>query len=258
MKRRINSTGRRSIPLEKIAIRLIDGESPSAPKSFTADLVRLSELRLDPNARVYVEPYVSTSSMRFPFGTAGALNTPDDTRLIELDAGGSILFRVKVVDESKHVGRILASVNEVRPKNETEDQDDEKAILPLRLRDLGEAVWMVDIAGAARPELVINNRIPGFADRLKMDPLIQGAIIPHAMARVLEAALKDNNADDTADWVQDWRKFATSVLGEEIPDDLDPDDLDGRIKEVVEKFVNRMKFATKIAAASPITGALHD
>ena len=220
--------------------------------------MRLGELKLDPASRVYVESYVKSSSMRFDFGTIGALRTPDDTSLTELDVGGSILFRVTVIDESGDVGKILASVNGVRPKDETEEEDDAKAILPLRLRDIGEAIWTIDIEGPARPELVINNRIPGLVDRLKTDPLFQGAVIPHAVARVLEAAIKDNEADDSLEWVRDWRKFAEALTGDEIPDELDDDLIDERIRAVVAAFVNRSKFATKSASTAPLVGAIHD
>ncbi len=258
MKRRINSTGRKSIPLEKVVIRLLNGGTPSTERSFSANLTRLPELGLDPAARVYVEAYVKSSSMRFAFGTVGAISGPADARLTEVDAGGAILFRVKVVSELTEVGKILASVNQVRPQDETEEED-KKAILPVRLRDLGEAVWTVDIEGGARPELVLNNRIPGLSDRLKIDPLVQGMIIPHAVARVLKAVLDDGGPDDSVEWAQDWRKFAAAVLGEELEDEMDEDVRDSRIGALVERFVNDMRFASRVVAAGvPAAGVVHD
>ncbi len=257
MKRRINSTGRRNIPLDKLTIRLQDG-GPGGARSFSANLAKITELGLDANGRVYVEPYVNSSSMRVSFGTVGALSAPADTRLTEIDSGGALLFRVVVVDESGEVGKILAVANSIRPIDESDEQDDQKAILPLRLRDIGEAVWQLDMVGAERPELVINNRIPFLADRLKSDPLLQGTIIPHAMAAVIRAAMAED-ADEELPWVQDWRKFAAGLLGEELPEDHEQEDLEDRIDSAVEKFSNRMKFATKASVpAAPPAGAGHD
>ncbi|MEX2165082.1 MAG: hypothetical protein WD823_12690 [Sulfuricaulis sp.] len=257
MKRRINSTGRKNIPLDKIAIRLKDGALGGA-RTFTVNLAKLTELGLDANGRVYVEPYIKSSSMRVSFGTVGALSAPADTRLTEIDSGGALLFRVMVVDEAGEVGKILAAANRIHPIDDSDEQDDQKAILPLRLRDLGEAVWQVDMESADRPELVINNRIPFLADRLKSDPLLQGTIIPHAMAEVIRAAMAED-ADDELVWVQDWRKFASGLLGEEIPEGLEQEDLDDRIENVVQKFINRMKFATKASVPpAPSAGVGHD
>ena len=195
--------------------------------------------------------------MRLSFGTVGSLSTPADTRLTEIDSGGAVLFRVIVVDESAEVGKILAAANHIRPMDETDDEDDEKAILPLRLRDLGEAVWAIDIESQARPELVLNNRIPLLSERLKSDPLIQGAIIPHAISVVLKAAMADE-VDDAIEWVQDWRRFAAALLGEELEDGMDTEELESRISTVVYKFVTRMKFAARSSAIPAPAGVFHD
>jgi hypothetical protein len=257
MKRRFNWTGRKQIPLDHIDIRVVDSPEPLS-KKFTADLSRLVDLNLDPAARIYVEPYVKSSSMRFDFGTVGDIRVPGDTQLTDLDFGGSILFRIKVVDESGDLGRLLASANEVRPRDENEDGDDKKAILPLRLRDLGEKVWMIDVDGAARPELVINNRISGLADRLRDDPLIQGAIIPEAIRRVLHAALVEDEVSDDVEWVQDWKKFAESLLGEEIPHDAEAELLTLNIDVVIEKYCSQMRFAARSSVVTGGVGVVHD
>ena len=139
MKRRINSTGRKSISRDLISIRVVEPSLPTLPPSFTADLSKLSDLGLAEEARVYVEPYVTRSSalMRFDFGPLGGLSEPPDTSLSELDAGGRILFRVKVVDQSGEVGKILASATALRPIDEKRDEDDRRATLPVASDDLG-------------------------------------------------------------------------------------------------------------------------
>ncbi len=62
MKRRINSTGRKSITRDLISLELLEPERPSLPRSFAADLSRLAELDVRKDGRVYVEPYVTGSS----------------------------------------------------------------------------------------------------------------------------------------------------------------------------------------------------
>jgi hypothetical protein len=251
MKRRINSTGRKSIGRELISIRVVEPSTPNLPPSFTADLSKLADLGLAEAARAYVEPYVTRSSalMRFDFGPVGALVAPSDTSLTELDAGGRVLFRVKIVDQSGELGKILASANALRPIDEKRDEDDRRAILPVASDDLGEAVWELDLQATARPELVINNRIPGLMDRLKTDPLLQGAILPAAISQILRYVLDpgDGSVDDDIDWVRDWRQWAADLLGKPLDQYIAAnDDLDEAIRGLGEAFVDASKFVSRL------------
>jgi hypothetical protein len=253
MKRRINSTDRKSINRELISIRLIEPEILSQPRSFTAELGGLAELSVPQTARVYVEPYVtgSSSSMRFDFGTVGGIVTPADTTLADLDRDGRILFRIKIVDGSAEVGKILASANALRPIDEKVSDDDRRAILPVRSEPLGEAVWELDLASQARPELVLNNRLPGLMDRIKTDPLLQGAIIPAAIGEILRCVLDPENADidDDLDWVQDWKRWAADILGRPIDDEsIDPEEVEAKRREIIEGFARMARFASRIEA----------
>src|SRR6185312_4175179 len=113
MNKRINYTGRKSLSQQNLSVRLEPPKYPAASLSFASQVSIPPEWKLDPSARVYVEPYVKTSSMRFSFGTVGEIKPPDDTALVEVDHSGGVLFRVKVVDESSEVGKILASANRI-------------------------------------------------------------------------------------------------------------------------------------------------
>ena len=255
MKRRINSTDRKSINRKLMSIRLVEGEIPSQPRSFTAELGGLAELEVPQSARVYVEPYLtgSTSSMRFDFGTVGNIVTPLDTSLIDLDRDGRVLFRIRVVDGSAEVGKILASANALRPIDEKVSDEDRRAILPVRLEPLDEAVWELDLASQARPELVLNNRISGLMDRIKTDPLLQGAIIPIAVSEILRCVLVPDNADidDELDWVQDWKRWAADILGRPLDDEtIDPEDIDTIRREIIAAFSRSARFASRIEAAA--------
>jgi len=263
MKRRINFTNRKSINRKLISIRLFEGELPTQPRSFAAELNGLTELEVPRSACVYVEPYVtgSTSSMRFDFGTIGNLTAPSDTSLTDLDRSGRVLFRIKVVDGSTEVGKILAATNALRPIDEKVSDDDQRAILPVRLEPLDEVVWELDLASRARPQLVLNNRIPGLMERVKTDPLLQGAIIPIAVSEILRCILDPENADidDELDWVQDWKRWAAEILGRPLDDEtIDPEDVDALRREIIATFSRSARFASRIEASANDEGALRD
>lgn len=253
MKRRFNSTGRKAIATSQISIRLIHPSEPGVPKSFEADLSGLKELGVPSNARIYVEPYVTGSSsiMRFPFGEIGEIAPPNDRSLSGLDAGGRVLFRIKVVDESNEVGKILAAANAIRPLDEKLTEDQQRSILPVESRDLGEAIWKLELEDAVRPTLVVSNRIPGLIEQLKTEPFVQGSIIPHAVRLILLRIFDPERGDvtDDTDWVQDWKQWASEILGKAIDEDFDPNQLEERVDEIIEKFVEKSRFVTRIEPA---------
>lgn len=234
MKRRINFSGRKKISAEDIKIRVSEAVSGAAP-TFAADLKLPSGLPKD--ARVYVEPYQRSTSMRFDFGTVGVVSPPADLRLTEIDQFSGILFRVKVVNESDDVGKIIAAASRIRPLSKDEDPG-LKALLPLVSKELGEEVWRVFMEGTA-PVLQINNRIPGLRDRLLGDRLLQGAVFPHALAMVLRKLLGSDEHEDEEQWVKDWKVFAERLNGEELPDDLSEPENEGLLESTIENIVGR-------------------
>ena len=252
MKKRINSTGRKQLTRENIAIHLAEPRSLDAAPAFSANLEFPPHLKLEPSANVYVEAYVRSSVMRFSFGTVGLIRAPADTVLTDIDRGAAVLFRVKVVDESKEIGKIVAAVDGIRPLTDTDEIEGRKALLPLVKTDLGEAVWRIHIQGSAAPVLQINNRIPDLRERLFEDPLLAGAIYTEALRQVLHAVLLSNEFDDEMEWVINWKKFIEEVRGTAIPLEMDDEDnalaLDV-IEETIEKFLELRKFASRAIAA---------
>lgn len=248
MKRSFNYTGRRDIPSGTVKIRLQRGNPPDELPRFTAELGGLKELGLPEDAQVYVEPYVGATAMRFPFGKVAEITMPDDTTLTDLDTGSSILFRVKIVDETRDPCPIVASANQLRPLNENDPLDDRRAILPVReTADLGEDLWALDNRPDLGPELVINNGIPEFLDRLKSDPLIQGLILPHAFREVLMYMFTSEEIEDDAAWIDAWRDFATEVSGIAPPDfdeETDDDGISDYIENCVHAFCQQQQFKT--------------
>jgi len=244
IQRRFNHTGRKKLDRSKITISINekDDEDPSFDFKYDFD-----GLKLPGHARIFVEPYYKSSFMRFDFGTVEAPNYPDNTMLTEIDHGSSILFRVLVVDESGHVGKLLASANRVG----SVDIDDQEGIEPLisvREKDLGNQTWKLELAGA-KPELVINNRIPSFLSSIKHDVTYQGLIFPSIIREILNHILivssdNDDDADDA--WQKKWLAFAKDLVETEIPDDGETDERRNWIDDVVSEFCNQEKICDKI------------
>ena len=152
-KRRINSTGRRKIARECIDIRML--ESPvGEPLSAKASL-DLSKMILPKSATVAIEAYHRSSGMRFDCGTVGELRIPPVLLLDQVDRSGSVLFRVKIVDNDNEPGKLLASAERIQPRSE-DDADGRRSLFPILYRDLGPELWKVEINYGDRPTLILN------------------------------------------------------------------------------------------------------
>lgn len=244
---RFNYTGRKAIPRDMISVTL-SKPAPDGISSFDVTFADVAPLGLPADARVFVEPYVGTSSMRFDYGAAGALVPPSDRLLTEIDQGRSVLFRLLVVDATAEVGKIIASAEAIAPVGDDESRD---WLLPLVVRDLGEAVWDLEEEAGSRPRLVLNSRFPGIKERLLGDPLLMGAIFPSVLRRIL---LFVRDEDENQAWAGDWRCFVAEVAGEDaverIFDAADPDAAGEEIEVVCERFLARRKYVTRAIAAA--------
>lgn len=247
---RINSTGRKRIHREHIQIKLND-VGGGQPPTFTADIHIPAELKLDPSAKIYVEPYVKSSSMRFDFGTVGHLTPPVSCELTDIDAGATVLFRVKVVDESDEVGRILASANGIRPLDDS-DGDDRRPLLPVRSANLGEEIWQLQIDKDTGPTLVVNSRVPDLIETVKHDVYLQGAIYPEVVRRLArEVYREDIGYDEDDDWVQDWKVWFAAQLGREVSEGEidDSEAVETLAEDIVRSFAMKSRFASKVIEA---------
>ena len=250
---RINSTGRKRIHREFIQIRLHE-TGGGMPPSFSADIQLPPELKLDLAAKVYVEPYVKSSSMRFDFGTVGQLAPPASCLLSDIDAGATVLFRVKVVDETEEVGRILASANGIRAEDDA-DGDDRRPLLPVRSANLGEEIWHLEIDKDGGPTLTVNNRIPDLLETLKRDLYVQGLIYPEVVRRMVREVFRpDSEYGEEDDWVMDWKAWFESQMGREIADGEadDLDAVDSLAEDVASAFATKNRFASNLIAARQI------
>lgn len=248
MSRRLNFTGRKKLMRTSIQIHVHEALGGQA-QSFTANLNIPPDLRLDPQARVYVEAYVGASTMRFDFGTVAAISHPEDCFLSDIDAGAPVLFRVRVVDETQHVGRLLAAANGIRPEGDN-DGKDRKSLLPLRSCDLGEEVWRLEVDSDNGPTLAVNNRIPGVVERLPYDTVLMAVIYPEVVRQMAWRVWDpESGFDDEAEWLIDWKKWLTEQLGREVTTahSLDSGMIDELGNEVAGNFAAKHKFASAMA-----------
>lgn len=248
MSRRLNFTGRKKLTRASIKIRMHETKL-GQPASFSADVNIPGDFRLSPQGRVYVEAYVGASAMRFDFGTVAAVTQPVECLLSEIDAGTPVLFRVKVVDESEHIGRLLAAAHGIRPEGD-DDGADRKALLPLRGCDLGEEVWHLEFDKDAGPTLAINNRVPGLVERFPSDATLMAAIYPEVVRQMAMRVWSGNSGfDEGADWLSDWTKWLIEQLGREVSaDELDDSDsVEVLANDVARNFAAKHKYASAMA-----------
>src|SRR6185312_13497370 len=243
MSRRFNYTGRRKLVRSDVRIRVHEAVGGN-PQSFTADVKIPSDSKLDPQARVYVEAYIGASSMRFDFGTVAAIAPPNDCSLTEIDEGAPVLFRVRVVDETQNVGRLLASANGIRPEGE-EDGKHRTSLLPLLSCDLGEEIWQLKYDADAGFELAVNNRVPDIMERLKSDATLMGLVYPEVV-RQIARRIWEEGAPDDADWLVDWKTWLEELFGRSVSVD-DESDIDEIADDMARNFAARYRYATNMA-----------
>jgi len=255
VQRRLNSTGRKRITKDKVSIELtppLDAFSfPSAVGKIT-----LSGLDLDANARVVLEAYFRSSSMRFPCGIVGDISVPSPMTLTEIDRGGAIQFRLLVI-AADNSGKILASAEGLRPLQKS-DSPDRQPLLPLRETDIGEELWRIDLDDRNGPWLVVNSRVPSLASRLRSETIVQGLILPHALREVLRGLPSEGEDESDNDWGDNWRKFLEQL---DVPvEPEDPADEESRhewIEEAVEKFSRLRRFAELLRSEGMQSEAIH-
>ncbi len=226
MQRTINHTGRHKIGVQELQIS-IRGESPPV---FDVDF-SLNREKLPDDASVYIEAYQRNTLQRFDFGLVGKINKPQDRSLNKIDLSSPVLFRIRIVDETSRIGRLIASAEGLKPQSDSDDEQ-RSSLLVVRARPLGQQTWKVDFDTAGKPELCINNRIPDPIGQLKNNPEFQSLILPGAFRQILMFLLWN---DDENTVTEEWLRFSEHLAGER-PIGSDPLELANWIDDVVDRF----------------------
>lgn len=253
MIKRVNFTGRRRIPRNRVNIILSDGQ----PRSFDAE-INLSEFKFPQDAVVYLEASCagSTQVKRFDFGKVGDITQPTDRTLTDFD-GENVFFTLKVVDRTERFGRILGIAEHIWPQRAGEQTvADRRGILPVERVELGQQLWKLDFR-EREVFLLLNKSVPGLMEQVRSDPLFCAVVYPEVVRQILTRAIAENVEPDEEDdrWPILWLRFGKKLhpRKEDPPKPQDPEeDRDQWIEEVVDAFCNahvlKDKYVNKIRA----------
>lgn len=252
MIRKFNYTGRKKLNRQRVNISVAD-ERPY--KSFTATL-DLKGLGLSGDAKVYIEPYYKSSFMRFPFGTVANPQTPDNTILTDIPSTSIIRFRVKVVDETTKLGRIIRVADKIKPKN-LEESGNRMSILHIDWdKNLDQQIFRVTFPDNDYPRLEINKKIENAKELVKSNPIFRALVFPVAVRQVAERIAMTWNEfeeEDSSAWQSMWLKFIREVLHVNVEvdfdDDTNEDEINHWVEEIVAAFCRKNKFRTKFEQA---------
>ena len=247
--RTIRLSGCKKIPRSLVSIEIVEHENGS--RSFQAQL-KLEKMNLPPSAEVFLDAHVLNSYQRFPFGTISRVVPPDNLELADLDVGGTVQFRVKVVDNSGKRGRLLASANGIKAKDEG-DAASREPLLRLLKHDLGPVPWRIEFLEDAMPGLILNKRSPGVTQLAEHDAVYQFLLLPAAIREVYNRVFSDPDFDPTADvWQGKWIRFGTMLTGRDAPDP-EEEEVGNWIEAVIEKFSTEHDLVGKVLHKMEVT-----
>lgn len=245
MIKRVNFTGRRRIPRERVRVEVTDGPPRTFSASFTPD-----KERFPVGAVVCLEVMAAGSNQvqRIEWGEVDRLEAIRD-RALEVE-GRNVYFRLKVIDRSGQYGRILGIADQVRPVGAQAE-----GILPIERRDLGEEAWRLDF-GEQDVTLLINERPNGLFEEARSGCWFHALVYPMVLRMVLERILlvdRSTDADDPDDdgWPARWLRFGRSLHPERMAppsDDETPEEKESWIAAVVDQFTRKHKPLGQLSA----------
>jgi hypothetical protein len=253
MIKRVNSTGRRRITRDMVSIEVFDGN----PRSFDA-VIDLKDFDVPDDAEVALEATCAGSNtiLRFEWGTVGNL-TPSPQRLLTDLHGENVFFSMKIIDRKERFGRILGLAENIRPiKGGVKTATGRRGILPVEKSDLGNELWRLDFR-TQDVFLLVNDRIPELADRVRFDASVFSLIYPSIIRQILVRALDEEiDEEEEADkWPILWIRFARRLHPEKLPPPPS-DDVEDRqdwVEEIVSAFCEehslKEKFQQSLGAA---------
>lgn len=237
--RRINHTHRSRIDRERVQLRVF----AEANKVFISAQVDLDGLKIEADAKVFLDVSRKAQSERFLLGTA---SSPEALENVQTGFDDPIGLRYDVVVVGAEDALLLAAARRVRPEN----SDQQESLLPIRpASDLGELVWRLDLAD--QPVLEVNERIVRWRE-LADSPLFQSLVLPQVIAQLMAELIDQGTLEDSGDdeALAEWVGFIEDLgidlnsLSSESPAEVRR----AAIDEVVEAFAARHGFATRLAS----------
>lgn len=240
MIREFNYTQRRRLDAGKIRIELTAAPEGGV-SGFDAEL-DLAGLGLPAAAPVVIEAYRRNAAMRFSWGTAGALQPPDNRELSAVDYPPN--FRVMILDPDGS-RRILALANRIAPQGSRDKTGGAQELVHLIEQDLGQEVWRLDFGVPDDlPRLEVNQSIDGISHAVRHDPGLRALIFPEVMRAILTHALLVAGADPThtEGFWHSWFGFVSQFHRPECPtaEGFDPESEEYRkaLTQWIDEAVN--------------------
>lgn len=238
MRRTLNFTGRKRIPKKLADLFVTSGDNGTI--EFKAEL-DISDQDLPLDAKVYLEAYYRSSVMRFDLGTISEIKSPFTGKLDDIQSE-TVFFRVKVVDESKTLGKILAIADSISPGSDLQ----KVSLLPVSYPDLGDRIWRLNLEGPD-PVLEVNRNyrttVP-IGELVRKDPAFLTMVLPAILREILNHILFMDEITETDGntWQNQWLVFASSFPGVNSLTGLPPeprkniDEYKAWIEDVVDSF----------------------
>lgn len=244
MIKRVNFTGRRRIPRDRVQIEIEAGPPPVVSGTF-----HLADLGFPESAAVVLEAMCAGSPLveRIECGNVGRLRPPRSRRLDRI-GGRQVFFTLKIVDRSERYGRILGLAENVRPAGGGLDGRPLEGILPIEVAELGQQIWRLEFR-EHHVFLLLNGEVPDIARRVRSDPSLYALIFPEVLRHVLWRALAEGgDLEDEHDdrWPALWLRFARELHpdGDRPPVGRERrDEWEDWIEEVVQTFCERHAIA---------------
>jgi len=242
MIRKFNYTGRLKIPEKFTKIKIFETENSTYFNAY----LDIKNLGFPGHANVFVESYFNANFLRFDYGTVNELKPPTNTFLNELPNIDQLRFRVKVIDNSNELHKIIGISDNIYPEGLLNDGV-KKSILPVLFEDIGNQIWKVDFTGNG-PVLILNceKNYPGIRNHIKSNPYFLGLIYPIAIRFILEKIILEDTFD-SEEWSLNWLTFTREILGiYPTPKDKDDPDIDNWKEDVINSYCVKFKLLENI------------
>ncbi len=237
---RLNYTGRKRIRRQDARIELL--RDAGGRWMFSAQLV-LDAYDLPRDAPIFVEAERQLSWRRFPFGTVGDMETPQDCSLTQFGCGEGVRFRVKVVERQvveapRLPARILAQADRIGPQRRVIAREEAESLLPVEWGEDNEfrhQPWRLEFVEDTEPILRISRYLVSDRHAFVRSREFVCLVIPELFRSILLHLLLLEKAERTeGDWRSLWIRFARTLPGlSPLPE---PDDV-GLLEDWIDEAV---------------------
>lgn len=252
MIRTLNFTGRHRITRE--ATRITLHEKSNGLVGFDAELT-LGHLDLPADAKIYLEAAFKTTFIRFPWGTVGNINPPNE-RILTLEQPKLATFRIKIVEAIDNgLGRLLAVGDHIRPEGFQDGVRRRISLFRVNYsNELTKEIWRLSFDDDG-PILDLNN-MPGINDIVHQETF-RALVYPELVRQILKAVLEEGINDEPDSWKVRWLRFAEKQTIEALPPFTDGElDIEHKewINAVVEGFSKKFKLVENFKKQKQVGG----